>query len=558
LPASSHAVEYRQIFIKPQKPGIDNSSRSLTAGAWAAFKNKDFDAAIQYAEKCIRSFSKSAQKQQSSLNELPPKDKAFSYWALNDVATCHFIKALSLLEQDRREDAKAVFTEIIASYPHAQCWDTGGWFWCVADGARDQLLMLEKRVDFGNYTSETLTSKAWKALDEKNHEAVHIYADKCILLYENTAREQETALAGAPLPEGQAVFQYWALNDVATSLFIKARSLILQGEQDKALGLFRNIIDYYPHAQCWDPQGWFWSVAQGAQDQIVMAEKGIDYGDYKSSTLTVKAWESLGSGKYEELDLYADKCLTIYEKMALEQQSELKAPVAKDENAHLNWALNDVATSLFIKAKGLAARGRQKESRELFEKIIAAYPWAQCWDPRGWFWNVAEGARDQLFMMEHGIDFGDYTSQTLTTKAWKAYEQGDLEAALYFIEKCRTLYEEEALKQQASLTGFAPKEKIFNYWALNDIATCYFIKGKILFQKDQFEDAVSVFRKIRQNYLFAQCWDPKGWFWKVAVGADAEIKKIDSIMALRDDTKMDQGTEGGADAGSVNHGSKNH
>src|SRR3989338_4758553 len=77
-------------------------------------------------------------------------------------------------------------------------------------------------------------------------------------------------------------------------------------------------------------------------------------------------------------------------------------------------------------------------------------------------------------------DFGDYRSVTLTTRAWDALAKGDIEAVLAFTNKCIELYGEQAKKMQASLTGYVTgsNQDIFNYWALNDVATCLFIQGE--------------------------------------------------------------------------------
>jgi hypothetical protein len=75
-------------------------------------------------------------------------------------------------------------------------------------------------------------------------------------------------------------------------------------------------------------------------------------------------------------------------------------------------------------------------------------------------------------------DFGDHTSVTLVTKAWDSLTQKDFNAVAAYTKKCIELYGQKAVEQQASLTDFAPSEKAFDYWALNDVGTAYFILGK--------------------------------------------------------------------------------
>jgi len=61
---------------------------------------------------------------------------------------------------------------------------------------------------------------------------------------------------------------YWALNDVGTSLFIKAEALKKAGKVDEAKKVYKELIDKYFYSQCWDPQGWFWKPAEAAQQAL--------------------------------------------------------------------------------------------------------------------------------------------------------------------------------------------------------------------------------------------------------------------------------------------------
>ncbi|MCK4882883.1 MAG: hypothetical protein KAS92_07655, partial [Candidatus Omnitrophica bacterium] len=60
-------------------------------------------------------------------------------------------------------------------------------------------------------------------------------------------------------------------------------------------------------------------------------------------------------------------------------------------------------------------------------------------------------------------NYGDFRSETLTTKAWGAFNEGDLEAVLAYTNKCVELYGEQAQKMQASLQDYpeGAKEEIF-------------------------------------------------------------------------------------------------
>ena len=277
------------------------------------------------------------------------------------------------------------------------------------------------------------------------------------------------------------------------------------------------------------------SQSQTSQTQTGMMKKEMpaakaasgeyDFGNFSSETLASKAWGALSQADYAGVEAYTMKGISLYETKALEQQASL-TDVAPKDKAFNYWALNDVATCYFILGKARLAQGRIKEAQDAFQTVIDRFAYAQCWDPKGWFWKVAQGASDQLSILGTSYDFGDYTSQTLTTKAWEVLGKGDHKGVELYAKKCLELYEADAKKQQASLTDVAPKEKAFDYWALNDVATCYFIYGQSLMAQKRYREAKAAFDRVVNDFSFAQCWDPKGWFWKVAMAARGQLNKI--------------------------------
>ena len=343
----------------------DGSTKTLTAKSWSALQTKDYAGVSAYVDKCVSVFSKKALEQQASLTNFPPSDEANNYWALNDVATCLFIKGKSLREQGKKDEAKKVFEDIIKNYRYGQCWDSNGWFWKMADAANDQIMGMEKNVDFGNYTSETLTKKAWESLEKEEFDKVEIYVDKCLDLFEKTAKEQQSTLTDFASKE--KAFDYWALNDVGTSLFVKAKALAQQGKKDEAKKVLKNIIDDYGFSQCWDVKGWFWKVSQGAKDQIVSIESGVDFGNMTSEALTGKAWESFSAGKYKDVETYVNKCVQLYGKKADEMQASLKN-FAEEGKEFDYWALNDVGTCLFILGRSHYIQGQNNEAKKVSSK----------------------------------------------------------------------------------------------------------------------------------------------------------------------------------------------
>ena len=78
------------------------------------------------------------------------------------------------------------------------------------------------------------------------------------------------------------------------------------------------------------------------------------------------------------------------------QDSLSDYPKGTDQEIHEYWALNDVATALFIQAEALERAGRSGEAKERYREILNKYNFGQCWDPKGWFWKPAIIAQQKL------------------------------------------------------------------------------------------------------------------------------------------------------------------
>ncbi len=121
------------------------------------------------------------------------------------------------------------------------------------------------------------------------------------------------------------------------------------------------------------------------------------------------------------------------------------------------------------------------------------------------------------------VDYGDHSSETLTTRAWEALGAGQYLTAIKYTEKCAELYEAEARKMQATLKVRAPYAKVHDYWALNDVGTSYFIRGQALLELGRKDEAVAAYRVVKDELFFAQAWDPNGWFWAPAEAAGTKL-----------------------------------
>ncbi|HBR15278.1 MAG TPA: hypothetical protein DD723_07030 [Candidatus Omnitrophica bacterium] len=124
----------------------------------------------------------------------------------------------------------------------------------------------EEIPSISEYSSEELVRLAWEASHEDNFDKLTQLADKCLELYGNEAKLQQSQLKDFPLKTD--IKNYQVLNDVATCLFVKAEALMHSGKTDDAVAQFEEIIREYQWAQSWDPRGWYWSVAEKSQDSI--------------------------------------------------------------------------------------------------------------------------------------------------------------------------------------------------------------------------------------------------------------------------------------------------
>jgi hypothetical protein len=254
-----------------------------TAAAWEAFKKADYAEAVRRADICIDEFSGSARRRQKELDEqkerVPSgrgdarqKEAIFRNGTLNDVATCYYIKGRALDKLGRKDDAAKALAAA-AQFPAARAWDTRGWFWAPAEAAE----RYRKNPDLADKAPhEVYTAEAWDAYNRGAHAKAIEAADKCLEEFRAAAQEAEKELArrGVRLPTGavdeatkKRIFENGMLNDVATCAYIKGRSAEAAGDKKSAAKAYRDAVQL-PHGRCWDPQGWFWSPAEGASDRL--------------------------------------------------------------------------------------------------------------------------------------------------------------------------------------------------------------------------------------------------------------------------------------------------
>ena len=140
--------------------------------------------------------------------------------------------------------------------------------------------------------------------------------------------------------------------------------------------------------------------AKITEQQVLDTAATLDYGDFNSSTMTTRAWESLASENYAALLAYTRKVIELYGAQGRRMNAEMRA-FEPSSTADQKWALNDVGTSLFIAGRAYEAMEMYPEAIEAYTTLTADYGYAQCWDPRGWYWRVADAANQRLEALGH-------------------------------------------------------------------------------------------------------------------------------------------------------------
>ncbi|MDO8662096.1 MAG: glycoside hydrolase family 2 TIM barrel-domain containing protein [Candidatus Omnitrophota bacterium] len=121
-----------------------------------------------------------------------------------------------------------------------------------------------------------------------------------------------------------------------------------------------------------------------------------------SGELINKSWAAHGKRDIEATFKSTQQLIDLYKDEADKQEAGLKAlPKAKHEIEEVQ-ALNDVATAYFIQAESYMRQDKPAEAKKIFKLIISQYPFAQAWDPRGWFWSIKLASEQSIKKMETG------------------------------------------------------------------------------------------------------------------------------------------------------------
>ena len=138
-------------------------------------------------------------------------------------------------------------------------------------------------------------------------------------------------------------------------------------------------------------------AAQETPDQEKI-QLSTNPGNLSSEEYVRRCWEASSKKGLAKLDTLVKECLFVYQEKAKQLQAELMGFPERGEEKKYQ-VLNDVATCLFIRAEALMNFGQKDEAISEFTKIIETYPWAQAWDPRGWYWSIKEKSEASINVM---------------------------------------------------------------------------------------------------------------------------------------------------------------
>jgi len=122
-----------------------------------------------------------------------------------------------------------------------------------------------------NRSTTEIVRLAWEASNKDNLADISALVEEILRDYGNQAKILAAQLD--QFPPRDRFNEYKVMSDVATTLFIKAETLMRQGKNKEAIKEFKGIIAQYPWAQNFDPsRGSYWSVADKSQSSIDMME----------------------------------------------------------------------------------------------------------------------------------------------------------------------------------------------------------------------------------------------------------------------------------------------
>ncbi len=125
-----------------------------------------------------------------------------------------------------------------------------------------------------------------------------------------------------------------------------------------------------------------------------LLSSSICYGQ-DSGEFVNQGWSALGKINFEKVYQITDSCIQSFEAKAKKQAAQLDGFPAKGEEDNYK-AMNHVATCYFIKGEAYMREDKNEKAIQTFQEAIDKYPYAQSFDPRGWYWSIKEKAQKSI------------------------------------------------------------------------------------------------------------------------------------------------------------------
>lgn len=111
--------------------------------------------------------------------------------------------------------------------------------------------------------------------------------------------------------------------------------------------------------------------------------------------ITSKAWDALGDEDWDTVERLANQAARTWGARAKELNDGLtEYPAAGKAREFAN--LNELATVTFLKGEALRKKGDRDGALAAYYTLLADYNFGQCWDQKGWWWQPAAAAIDQI------------------------------------------------------------------------------------------------------------------------------------------------------------------
>jgi len=116
----------------------------------------------------------------------------------------------------------------------------------------------------------------------------------------------------------------------------------------------------------------------------------------ESKDVVGAAWDHFNNGTYDAGLAFIDKALATLDPQAKKEAAAMRGFDAPGHERD-HGAANAAGTMLLIRARILEKRDGESAALPAYQRVVTEFPFAQAWDPGGWFWHPAEDAKKRSY-----------------------------------------------------------------------------------------------------------------------------------------------------------------